>query len=42
MLVGCTYRSEALADCCDALIVQYPEQAAELTELRQWLLETIK
>lgn len=42
MLVGCTYRSEALANCCDALIVQYPEQAAELTELRQWLLETIK
>jgi lipoate---protein ligase len=42
MLVGCAYRSEALAECCDKLIAQFPEQATELAELRQWLVETIK
>ena len=42
MLIGCAYRSDALAACCDSLITQFPEQGTELAELRQWLVETIK
>lgn len=42
MLIGCAYRTDALAACCDSLIAQFPEQGAELAELRQWLVETIK
>ena len=42
MLVGCAYRSDALAACCDRLIAAFPQRAAELTELRQWLVETVK
>ncbi|AHY07180.1 lipoate--protein ligase A [Serratia plymuthica] len=41
-LVGCAYRSEAMASCCDSLLAQFPDHAAELAELRQWLAETIK
>ncbi|GBG57506.1 lipoate--protein ligase [Sporomusaceae bacterium FL31] len=41
-LVGCAYRSEALAECCAQLVAQYPQQENELGELRRWLLETIK
>lgn len=41
-LVGSAYRSEAMASCCDSLTAQFPDQAAELAELRQWLVETIK
>lgn len=41
-LVGCAYRSEPVAACCDRLMADYPQQAAELTELRQWLSETIR
>lgn len=42
MLVGCAYRSEPVAACCDRLVAAYPQQAAELTELRQWLSDTIR
>ncbi|MGP1331077.1 lipoate--protein ligase A [Serratia sp. CY36935] len=42
MLVGCAYRSEPVAACCDRLMAEYPQQAAELAELRQWLSETIR
>ncbi len=42
ILVGCAYRSESVAACCDRLMADYPQQAAELTELRQWLSETIR
>jgi Bacterial lipoate protein ligase C-terminus. len=41
-LVGCAYRSEPVAACCDRLMADYPQQTAELTELRQWLSETIR
>ncbi|MHA7847022.1 lipoate--protein ligase A [Serratia sp. D1N4] len=42
MLVGCPYRSEALAACCERLQLQFPQQADELSALRDWLMETIK
>ncbi|WON78769.1 lipoate--protein ligase A [Serratia sp. UGAL515B_01] len=42
MLVGCVYRSEWVAACCEPLLLQYPQQAVELNELRLWLWDTIK
>ncbi|VEA73339.1 Lipoate-protein ligase A [Serratia rubidaea] len=42
LLVGCAYRSDAVAARCRQLADEYPAQRAELMQLCDWLSETIK
>ncbi|SFD00554.1 lipoate--protein ligase LplA [Pragia fontium] len=41
-LVGCLYQSDALQKRCEELIVRFPEQKKELTELGHWIAEIVR
>lgn len=41
-LSGCLYRSEALAQRCEALIAQFPQQASQLKALSRWIAQTVR
>lgn len=40
-LVGVAYRSDAIGECLDALINDFPEQTADLQELKHWLVKAV-
>ena len=37
-LIGVAYRPDAVAECVDSLIEAFPDQEAELQELKGWLI----
>lgn len=40
-LVGVTYRPDAIADCVDSVIGNFPDHKADLEEMRDWLVKAV-
>jgi lipoate-protein ligase A len=41
-LQGCLYRADMLAQACDALLVDFPQQQQELRELSAWIVQAVR